>query len=52
MKRAFSDQNLDRYKKLASGKLTAEERKSILDCLAAELAHQRCLGMAKGCGTD
>ena len=52
MKSAFSDQNLARYKKLASGTLTADERKLILDGLAAELAQQRCLGMPKGCGTD
>lgn len=52
MKSAFSEQNLARYKMLASGALTADERKSILDCLAAELAQQRCLAMAKSCGTD
>lgn len=37
----FSDQNLDRYKKLASGMLTVAERKIIFDCLAQERADFR-----------
>lgn len=48
----FTEPNLTRYKKLASDSLTVVERRAILDFLAAELAKQRCLGMAKGCGTD
>ena len=48
----FTEPNLTRYKRLASGSLTVLERKVILDFLVAELAQQRCLGMAKGCGTD
>ena len=48
----FTEPNLTRYKKLASGSLTSCEKQEILDFLAAELAKQRSLGMAKGCGAD
>ncbi len=41
MQRVFNDQNLDRYKKLASGTLTIAERKIIFDCLAQERADFR-----------
>jgi hypothetical protein len=37
----FSDQNLDRYRKLASGVLTVEERRIIFCCLAQERADFR-----------
>ena len=36
MERIFSAQNLDRYRRLASGTLTIAERKIIFDCLAQE----------------
>lgn len=52
MHTSFSEANVARYKKLASGLLTAGERKAILDVLANELAKQRCLGSTRGCGTD
>jgi hypothetical protein len=48
----FTEPNLTRYKQLASGLLTAVERRAILDCLAAELAAQRCLVKRNCCGTD
>jgi hypothetical protein len=41
MHRAFSDQNLDRYRRLASGMLTVSERKVILDYLARDCADFR-----------
>ncbi len=41
MQGVFSSQNLDRYKKLASGTLTIAERKIIFDCLAQERADFR-----------
>jgi hypothetical protein len=41
MQRVFSDQNIARYKKLASGTLTVAERKIIFDCLAQERADFR-----------
>lgn len=51
MQRFFTEPNLGRYKELASGLLTPQERRITLEFLAAELAKQRCLEMAKGCGT-
>jgi hypothetical protein len=36
MQAVFSELNLDRYRKLASGTLTVAERKIIFDCLAQE----------------
>ena len=41
MQGVFSDKNLDRYKKLASGTLTIAERKLIFECLAQERADIR-----------
>jgi hypothetical protein len=52
MRGFFTEPNLTRYRQLASGLLTAVERRAILDCLAAELAAQRCLVKRNGCGTD
>jgi len=51
MQQFFTEPNLGRYKELASGLLTPQERRITLEFLAAELAKQRCLEMAKGCGT-
>ena len=47
MRTAFSEANLARYKKLASGSLTAVERRAILDLLADELAKQLCVGTTR-----
>jgi len=41
MQRFFSDQNIARYKKLASGTLTARERRMIFELLAKERADFR-----------
>ena len=41
MQGVFSELNLDRYKRLASGTLTIAERKIIFDCLAQERADFR-----------
>jgi hypothetical protein len=51
MQQFFTEPNLGRYKELARGLLTPQERRITLEFLAAELAKQRCLEMAKGCGT-
>jgi hypothetical protein len=47
MQASFSEANRARYKKLASGSLTAVERRAILDLLADELAKQLCVGTKK-----
>jgi hypothetical protein len=41
MQSFFNDQNIARYKKLASGTLTARERRKILELLAKERADFR-----------
>lgn len=41
MQCVFSDQNLNRYRQLASGTLTVEQRKIIFDCLAKQSADFR-----------
>ena len=41
MQGVFSELNLNRYRKLASGTLTVAERKIIFDCLAQERADFR-----------
>ena len=44
MQRVFSEQNIARYKKLASGTLTADERKLILDLLSRRTRPAALLG--------
>ena len=46
-----TEPNLGRYRELASGELSARERRIMLEFLASELASQRDVEVSKHCRT-